>query len=146
MKAKKPFPGYGRRRTLAAYKALYHNGTLLAPSQDPKAYASAEVTLFPNGSREIWVEDARGLGFSIRVSSGPHGIGIEVTRFIATPDLVETFATDGSISARSFHVTQYATDEASQLYRQWYFMPDGPERIAVRKRYDKLMADAGAEV
>lgn len=104
-----------RKRTLKDYEALYRNPLHLAPPGP--ASTGAEVILFPNGEREIWVRSGDGFGgMRIRISDGPAGLSIHVNSFVGTADMDVVVDAPG----RDIGLVQYRSDQRSQAFRRWY--------------------------
>ncbi len=108
-----------RRSTKAAYARLF---------DDPSALfgEGTQVTFYPNGEPEIWIQGPKGHGFRIKASSGRAGFGLSIDTFIGGPVTTLHAMANGEevtedvdrISGVS--LTQYNGDEWSQAFKRWY--------------------------
>lgn len=116
------------KRTLKAYTDLYRNPGLLSNSEQERA----QVILFPNGEREIWIKSDDGtLGIRMTVSNGPAGLGVCMSSFIGTPPLtVGGNLADGACTPaggedyRHLEICAYRLDEKSQAFKARYWNND----------------------
>ncbi len=105
------------RRTKTAYAELFDNKRALFPKCD--------VTLFPNGTREIWIT-AGNHGLRITAGEGPAGLGIQIRRFVGgaplsvSGNLSPDSAPMGVQDCEEITVTQYNSDDHSQAFKRWY--------------------------
>jgi hypothetical protein len=97
-----------RRRTLKKYETLYRDRTSLFPN--------VETVLWPNGKPEIWFKTPDGLGFRVRVSNGPAGLGVNVQSFVGTPNMSDAYGNDDF----DVELCQYRQDARSQAFKRWY--------------------------
>lgn len=107
------------RHTKAQYAALYDNPGAL--------FDGVQVTLYPNGSREIWIQGQGGKGFRITASEGRAGLGIRINRVIGAPPITinGNEAKDSEVlqnvpDVTEVTLTQYNSDVRSQAYRRAY--------------------------
>jgi len=108
-------------------KAKYSK-TTIRQAQDALTilFPSCKFTVAPNGQDEIWVKDAAGYGFSIRMSAAKAGIGVTLRKFAgaspltATGNQHKTEAPIAQVDATEVSVTVYRNDEYSQQFKRWY--------------------------
>jgi hypothetical protein len=143
MKTTSNIPSKKMKRTKTAYAGLYDNPQALFPGVD--------MLMWPNGEPEIWFKDKRGYGFRVRVSSGPVGLGMTVSRFTATPGLtLNGNQNDGDMTCYSgpdmyeVSLTQYMPDEYSQAFRRWYQADMGEREHGVKHPSEMGLKPHGA--
>jgi len=89
----------------------------------------AAVTLWPNGEDEIWIQDRKGAGFRITASRGPHGLGLQISRFCGSPAM--TISANGAgigpnipairqFDASDIEICQYDETATAQEFKTWY--------------------------
>lgn len=107
-----------RRRTKKAYMELFDNREHL--------FEGVETLLWPNGEPEIWFKTGDGLGFRLRVSNGPAGLGITINRFAGGVPVTVTgnMPPDDEIAPQrdqtEVSICQYRSDARSQAFKRWY--------------------------
>jgi hypothetical protein len=72
------------------------------------------------------VTTADGLGVKVRVSDGPHGLGVSVTPHVGTPDVELP-----DVGPRYIDVTQYRQTPVAQAFRRWYLHCETAEDVAL---------------
>lgn len=113
------------KRTIKRYVDLFRNPRkLFGVGPDD---TGAEVILFPNGEREIWIKEAKGHGFRITASRGPRGLGLQISRFVCgAPMTINANGNDADkddlkgFDATHIEICQYDSDPAAQAYKEWY--------------------------
>ncbi len=111
-----------RRRTKVSYTRLFDQPEML--------FEGVETTLWPNGEPEIWFKTGDGLGFRLRVSNGPAGLGITINRFAGGVPVTVTgnVPPDDEIAPQrdqtEVTICQYRGDERSQAFKRWYGDPE----------------------
>lgn len=111
-----------RKRTQAEYIRLYKNPNHLDPPH--ASGGGAEVTIFPNGEREVWIKSPEGdLGFTLHVSHGPAGLGLRVTAHTGRPMVTvfgESNGEPADLEDKHLELCQYRADSRSQSFKRWY--------------------------
>ena len=90
-------------------------------------FNGAEVILNPNGSDEIWIKDQRDLMIALRISNGPHGLGLQLRPPIGKAPLTVS----GNVDDRDWtpkhcgdfahlEVTQYSQNVESLAFKRKY--------------------------
>lgn len=74
----------------------------------------ADAYTLPEGQYVIKTPDGR-LGLTIRVSDGPHGLGVEIKTHVGTPKL-----TVADTDERYASIVQYRPTEQAQAFARWY--------------------------
>lgn len=121
-----------RKRTLKAYMDLFRNPyALFGFGPDNRG---AQVTLFPNGDGEIWIQGSGGKGFRITAGEGPAGLALHISTFVGSPPISVTGNASGDYEpikdvpdARHLSLCIYNGDERSQAFKNWY-QADASER------------------
>jgi hypothetical protein len=98
-----------RKRTKASYARLFDSPTDL--------FAGVETILFPNNQGEIWIRDTKGSGlsFSIKVSRGPYGIGVQIDSHAGCEPIAVM-----SDSGSHVELCQYDNTADARRYRDAY--------------------------
>ena len=115
-----------RRRTLKRYVELYRNPQAMYPGNAIGAHGPVSVTLYPNGEPEIWIQTPDGLGVRIHAGNGPAGLGLQISRFVGTPDVDSLPDALGGVE-----LCQYRQDARSQAFRRWYRQEETPADVAL---------------
>lgn len=123
-----------KKRTKKAYAKLHDDPASL--------FSDVNVTLFPNGEREIWIQDEEGRGFRIRAGKGPAGVGLQISRFVlASPvglsvsgnrvgDYERVRLED---DAAELEIVQHYDTDHAQAHRRWYrATPEERERDDIK--------------
>ena len=124
-----------KKRTKKAYADLYDNPAAIAEG-------SAQVILFPNGQKEIFIRTADDRqGFRLTVGQGPAGLSITLSPFTFSPplsvtgNLANADATPSySGDFRDLEVCQYFPDPWSQAFKAHYC--NGAPHPGARPEYD----------
>lgn len=135
-----------KKRTKKAYLDLYDNPFALF-GRDEETGRGAKVLLYPNGCREIWIQNANGSkSFSIVASEGPAGFSLTIKPAVGTPDatLLGAISPDykpvNVDGLRDISICQYNSDYRSQLFKRWYMADskDMETRLALRAELDEI--------
>lgn len=113
------------KRTKKQYLHLYDNpGAIVAGNVE---HGPAQVILFPNGQKELWIKGPNGYGFKLEVSVGPQGISAHMSAFTGTPGLTVSGNADPDCkpvhleeTVRYMSVCQYFSTPEAAAFRDWY--------------------------
>lgn len=109
-----------RRRTKRAYALLFDNPAYLFGR-------GTRTTIFPNGSREIWISNTDGTAsFRITASDGPAGFSVTVNAAVGTMPLAahvlmrKDYRTEMLQDVQEITAIAYYPDDYSQAFKKWY--------------------------
>lgn len=113
------------KRTKRAYLRLF----------DAKDYLfgrGTETTIFPNGTREIWIQSSdHTKGFAITASNGPAGFSVRIRQFGQSDTIVHSDwmpADRRFVMPSELEIISYYGDAYAQGHKAWYFAPRDDQR------------------
>lgn len=120
------------RRTIKRYVELFRNPRTLFPGGPDDT--GADVILFPNGQREIWIRGSGNKGYRIRASEGPMGLGLQIDTFIGSEPM--TLIPDDSGDTRHVSICQYHATPKAQAFKKAYLSGEPGALDAFHKEWE----------